>query len=314
MAVYYAVDIGGTKVEVALGDEKGNLLATERVKTPELGQGEQVLDGVADMLRALPGGGEAVAVGIASPGPLDSRAGRVLNPANLPGWHQLPLTAGLSRRLGIPAYLENDATAAGIGEWRWGAGQGTRHMIYVTVSTGVGSGIIADGRVLRGRGDNAGEIGHVVIDPEGEPCHCGLIGCLETVCSGTSIGRHGEQRRAESPRLNAVRGPVTAPDVFLAYEAGDPVATQIVGEVTHWLAWAFGTLINLFNTERIIVGGGVSVNGDVLLNPIRRELPRFAMPDLLTGVEVREAALGPDVGVKGAVAVALTRHAHRAEH
>jgi glucokinase len=127
------------------------------------------------------------------------------------------------------------------------------------------------------------------------------------VCSGTSIGRHGEQRRAESPLLNAVRGPVTAPDVFLAYEAGDPVATQIVGEVTHWLAWAFGMVTNLFNPEKIVVGGGVSERGEALLEPVRKKMHAFAMPDLLSAVEVVEAKLGPDVGVMGALAVALDR-------
>jgi glucokinase len=308
MALYYAVDIGGTKVEVGLGDENGQLLATKRISTPLLGRGEAIMDGVVDLLKQLPGGQNAVAVGIASPGPLDAKGGRILRPSNLPGWEGLPIGEGLSRRLGMPAYVDNDATAAGMGEWRWGAGRGTRNMIYVTVSTGVGSGIIAEGRVLRGRGDNAGELGHIVVDPEGERCHCGLTGCLETICSGASIARHAEARRHESPRLSAVDGPVTAADVFAAYRAGDAVATQIVGDVTYWLAWAFGSLVNLFNTERFVVGGGVAAAGDLLLDPIRRQMSQFAWPELLEGVDVVPAAFGPDTGVRGALAVALDRH------
>src|SRR5579875_365512 len=209
MPLFYAVDIGGTKVEVAVGNDQGELLDKRRIETPKLGEGEAVLDGLADLLRALKAPGEVAGVGIASPGPLDAPRGRIMNPSNLPGWHHLPLTEGLSRRLGgLACYLENDATAAGMGEWRWGAGRGTRTMAYVTVSTGVGAGLIAEGQVIRGAGDNAGELGHVVVDPHGRRCHCGNRGCLETKASGTAIGREGEARRAESPRLNAVKGPV----------------------------------------------------------------------------------------------------------
>ncbi|MGC8488282.1 MAG: ROK family protein [Clostridia bacterium] len=308
MPLYYAVDIGGTKVEVAVGNEAGELIDKRRVETPKLGEGEAVMDALADLLTSLSSPGDIAGVGIACPGPLDAPHGRVLNPSNLLGWHYLDLTEGLSRRLhGLPCYIENDATAAGIGEWRWGAGRGTRTMVYVTVSTGIGSGIIAEGRILRGAGDNAGELGHVVVDPEGQPCHCGNRGCLETKASGTAIGRSGEARRKESPVLDAVAGQVTAVDVFRAVDAGDPVAVQVVDGATHWLAWAFGTLTNLFNPERIVVGGGVSERGEALLEPVRKKMHAFAMPDLLSAVEVVEAKLGPDVGVMGALAVALDR-------
>lgn len=313
MPLFYAVDIGGTKVEVAVGNENGELLDKKRVETPKLGEGEAVMDGLAELLRGLKAEGQVAGVGIACPGPLDAPKGRVLNPSNLPGWHQLDLTAGLSRRMdGLPCFLENDATAAGIGEWRWGAGRGTRTMVYVTVSTGIGSGIITEGQILRGVGDNAGELGHVVVDPNGRACHCGNRGCLETKASGTAIGREGEARRAESPRLNAVQGKVSAVDVFRAFEDGDPVAAEVVDGATHWLAWAFGMLTNLFNPERIVVGGGVSENGDTLLMPVRNKMTAFAMADLLSAVSVVEAKLGPEVGVMGALAVALDRSQRKA--
>jgi glucokinase len=308
MPLYYAVDIGGTKVEVAIGNERGELLDKKRVPTPNLGHDDAVLDGVADLLRSLARPGDVAGIGIACPGPLDAAQGRVLNPSNLPGWHQLPISEGLSKRLGgLPCYLENDATAAGMGEWRWGAGAGTRNMVYITVSTGIGAGIIAENQVVRGVGDNAGELGHVVVDPAGRPCHCGNRGCLETKASGTAIGREGERRRDESPRLSATEGPVTSVDVFRAYEAGDPVAAEVVEGAAHWLAWAFGTLTNLFNPERIVVGGGVSENGETLLAPVREKMVPYAMGDLLASVQLVEAKLGGDVGVLGALAVAVDR-------
>ena len=310
MPLYYAVDIGGTKVEVAIGSDRGELLDKKRVPTPELGRDEAVLDGLSDLLQSLARPGDVAGIGIACPGPLDAIAGRVLNPSNLPGWHQLAITKGLSERLGgLPCYLENDATAAGMGEWRWGAGAGTRNMVYVTVSTGIGAGIIAEAQVVRGVGDNAGELGHVVVDPQGLPCHCGNRGCLETKASGTAIGREGERRRGESPRLLATEGPVTSVDVFRAFEAGDRVAAEIVDGAAHWLAWAFGMLTNLFNPARIVVGGGVSENGETLLSRVREKMAPFAMADLLTAVQVVEAKLGGDVGVMGALAVAMDRAA-----
>ncbi len=306
MRYVYAIDVGGTKVEMAVGDETGRLLATRRVPTSDLGRGDAILDALADQLRALtPGGIVPDAVGVGSPGPLDSRAGRLLKPSNLPGWEELEIERGLSRRLGIPVALENDATAAALGEWQYGAGRGTDDMVYVTVSTGIGAGLIAHGDLIRGTAANAGELGHIIANPAGVRCHCGLTGCLETEASGTALARMAEERREASPWLRTYDGPLAAPQVFSALRAGDAVAREIVRHAADRLAWAFGLLVNLMNPERIVVGGGVAAEGALLLDPIREALPRYAMPDLLDSMTLVGAALGANVGVAGAVAVAL---------
>ena len=306
MRYVYAVDVGGTKVEMAVGDETGRLLATRRVPTGELGRGDAILDALAERLRALtPAGVTPDAVGVGSPGPLDSRAGRLLKPSNLPGWEDLEIERGLSDRLGMAVILDNDATAAALGEWRYGAGRGAGDMVYVTVSTGIGAGIIAHGDLIRGTAANAGELGHIIANPGGVRCHCGLTGCLETEASGTALARMAEERRESSPWFRTYGGPLAAPQVFDALRAGDAVAREIVLHAADRLAWAFGLLVNLMNPERIVVGGGVAAEGALLLDPIREALPRYAMPDLLASMTLVGAALGADVGVAGAVAVAL---------
>ena len=306
MRYVYAIDVGGTKVELAVGDETGRLLATDRVATGDLGRQDAIVAALSERLRTLtPVGIHPDAVGVGSPGPLDSRAGRLLKPSNLPGWEFLEIENKLSAAMGLPVTLENDATAAALGEWQYGAGQGTDDMVYVTVSTGVGAGIIAHGDLIRGAAANAGELGHVIVNFEGAPCHCGLTGCLETEASGTALARMAEERRRESSWLRAHAGPLSAPDVFEALRAGDATAREIVDHAADRLAWAFGTLVNLTNPERIVVGGGVAAEGDWLLDPIRRAMPRYAMPDLLSSTTVVQSALGADVGVAGAVAVAL---------
>lgn len=306
MRYVYAIDVGGTKVELAVGDETGRLLATDRVPTGDLGRQDAIIAALAERLRALtPPGIKPDAVGVGSPGPLDSRAGRLLQPSNLPGWEFLEIENKLSAAMELPVTLENDATAAALGEWQYGAGRGADDLVYVTVSTGVGAGIIAHGALIRGTGANAGELGHVIANVGGVRCHCGLTGCLETEASGTALARMAQERRAESPWLSAHAGALSAPDVFDALRAGDAVARSIVDRAADRLAWAFGTLVNLLNPERIVVGGGVAAEGDWLLDPIRRALPRYAMPDLLASTTVAVSALGADVGVAGALAVAL---------
>jgi glucokinase len=306
--VFWAVDIGGTKVEIGIGDRDGHWVAARRLPTDELGSGPVIVERLAAALRqdAATAGVSPRAVGIGCPGPLDVARGVILTPANLPAWKDLPIVEELANRLGVPCYLDNDATAAGLGEWRFGAGRGVDEMAYITVSTGIGAGLVSGGRVLEGTSSNAGELGHVTAVPGGVPCHCGRSGCLETVASGTAIGRLGEERRAASPRLRAHPGPVDAAAVFAAAAAGDPVASGIVDEATTWLAWGVGLLVNILNPARIVIGGGVAIaNGERLLAPVRAKAPTYAMPDLLAACAIVPAALGDKTGVAGALAVAL---------
>jgi glucokinase len=311
---YWAVDVGGTKVEIGVGQESGQWLATRRIPTPELGKGSDIAPRLAAALLGLAkeaGGEKPVAVGIGSPGPLDTEQGLILQSSNLPDWNRVPVVPALQKALGVPAFLENDATAAALGEWRFGAGQGVDDLVYLTISTGIGAGIVAGGVLLEGTAHNAGEMGHVVAKPDGVPCHCGLRGCFETVASGTAIGRIGEERRAESPLLRAHPGPVDAPAVFQAAREGDAVAQAIVDEAATWLGWGVGTVINLFNPKRVVLGGGVIAGNPGLVDLVRERVPAFSMPDLRAQATVVAAALGGNAGVAGALAVALTRSAAR---
>jgi glucokinase len=297
---------------LGVGDAGGRLLAATRLETAELGGGEAAVDRMVRALRRLCDEQvpdiKPLAVGIGSPGPLDLSRGELGRLANLRGWDGLPIVSLFQAALGLPVYLANDATAAALAEWRWGAGAGTTDMVYVTVSTGVGSGIVSGGRLVEGRDGNAGEIGHVVVDPQGLPCHCGNRGCLETVASGTAIAREAERRRRESPYLAAVPGPLDAARVFDGARAGDAVAAAVIRRATDTLGWAVGLLANLYNPERVVFGGGVAQQGEALLGPVRRAARRFGMPALVGRLDVVGSALGAEAGVRGALAVAVTRH------
>jgi glucokinase len=308
--LFWAVDIGGTKVEVGIGDRAGHWLTTRRVPTGDLGAGPEIVGRLADVLRdeaRRAGGVKPRAVGLGCPGPLDVAAGIIRTPANLPDWKDIPIVKGLSDALSVPAFLDNDATAAGLGEWRFGAGRGFDDVVYITVSTGIGAGMVSGGRVVEGTTANAGELGHVTaVVQDGVPCHCGRRGCLETLASGTAIGRIGEERRASSPLLANHPGRVDAAAVFEAAAANDPVASHIVDEATTWLAWGVGLMVNLYNPARIVFGGGVAIaNGERLLAPIREKAPGYTFGDLLAAASIVGAELGDKTGVAGALAVAL---------
>ncbi|MCY0885470.1 MAG: ROK family protein, partial [Firmicutes bacterium] len=211
-AAVVGIDIGGTKVAVGVAPwEGGEPWRTARLETAALPPGEEALDRIAAAARELVAAAglpwQAVrGAGVGSPGPF--RGGRRLyRPANLPGWDGLDLEAGFQARLGCPVRVENDANAAAWAEWRQGAGQGSRSLVFVTVSTGIGAGMVLDGRLYEGAEGNAGEIGHWVLDPKGPLCHCGRRGCLETLASGTALARMAADRRAGSPYLQAVERP-----------------------------------------------------------------------------------------------------------
>ena len=195
-------------------------------------------------------GHEICGVGIGSPGPLDAEAGIVVHASTLRGWDDVPLAALAAARLGRPVRVDNDANVAALAEWRFGAGRGLRHMVYVTVSTGIGGGVILDGRLLHGRGSMAGEIGHMAITEAPVPCSCGALGCWEALASGPALG-------ARATALGSL-GRVTARDVARLAEAGDAIALGLLAEEARYLGLGFANLLHLYAPEMIVVGGGVS--------------------------------------------------------
>jgi len=299
------LDIGGTKLAAGVVDADGRVASFEVTATLA---DEGPAAGLARLFelgrRAVEAAGvpwERIdLVGIGSGGPLDAARGVLVAPPHLHGWLDVPVVALAEESLGVPAVLENDATAAAAGEHRYGAGRGTSHMVYLTISTGVGGGIVIDGRLYRGATGNGGELGHVTVDCAGRVCRgCGRRGCLEAYVSGTSI-----IERAREAGL----APQSASDVAEAAAAGDAAAREVWDGTTDALACGLTSIVNLFEPELVVLGGGV-VNGagEALLGPVRERVAREAMAPAAGAARIVAAELGPHVGVVGAAAIALDR-------
>lgn len=308
------IDIGGTKLAVGVATRDGRLLAEARQPTGVTDGPDAVIGRVVELARAViaeagHGAGQVTRIGIGCGGPLDPWRGVVLNALNNPGWIDIPLTERISEALAMPAYLDNDANAAALGEHRFGAGRGTANMVYLTVSTGVGGGVIAGGRLLRGENGNAAELGHLTVDAHGRRCQCGSIGCLEAYASGTNIAvraREALSASAAPSRLRTVpSADLTAAEVSAAAEAGDALAARVWSETTTLLGAGIASMIHAFNPALVVLGGGVTIAGDLLLDPVRRAVAERTMPWLHEVVRIVPAELGDRAGILGAVAVAL---------
>jgi glucokinase len=297
-----AFDVGGTKIAAGVVDGSGRVHSFVVARSADVAR-----DGALDRLFDL--GGRALAeagvdasgfeaVGIACGGPLDAVRGTV-SPVHLPTWRDVPIVALAEERYGRPAALENDATAAAAGEHRYGAGVGTHTMIYLTLSTGVGGGVVVDGRLHRGTTGNGGELGHVTVDWHGRVCRgCGRRGCLEAYVSGTSIAERARE---------AGLGDVTAADVADAAMSGNGAAAAVWAETIEALACGLISLVNAFEPERVVLGGGVMRSGDRLLGPVRERVRADAMGGAGVAAEIVAAALGDRVGVVGAATIAFDR-------
>ena len=304
-----ALDIGGTKLAVAVvtadGATHGLLIEpTHRERGPE-----PVLRHLLDMgHRAIAASGvdEIAAVGLSCGGPLDAPSGVVLSPPHLPGWIDIPLGRYAADEFGVPFALENDATAAALGEHRFGAGRGVSTMVYLTISTGVGGGAVIDGRLHRGAAGNGGELGHVTVRRDGRLCSCGRRGCVEAYASGTSIAERAREALAEDGTSSlATVLEVTAADVAREAAAGDHLAARLWAETVDLLGAAVTDLVNVLEPELVVLGGGVTRSGAMLLDPVRRIVHTEAMGPAAAAVRVEMSALGDAVCVVGAGAVAL---------
>jgi glucokinase len=294
------LDIGGTKLAVGVVDARGSVLSFLRAPTADRGP-DETLAHLFDLGRRAvnEAGVEVAAVGIGCGGPLDSEHGILIAPLHLPGWRDVPVTALASEAFGRPAFLENDATAAAAAEHRFGAGVGTRHMVYLTISTGVGGGGIVDGHLYRGAEGNGSEFGHVTVDWHGRTCRgCGRKGCLEAYVSGTSIS----ERAAEAGLPD-----LTASQVAERAAGGDAVAAAVWDETIEALACGLTSIVNLLEPELVVIGGGVSNTGEALLTPVRERVRAEAMTPAGRKVNIVRAAFGDQVGVVGAATIALER-------
>ncbi|EJT02129.1 ROK family protein [Rhizobium sp. CCGE 510] len=304
--VAIGIDLGGTQVRAALVDEQGRILARLAEPTDALAGPDRVLAqicGLTDRLLAASNPASVVGVGVSAPGPLDTVAGIATDIPTLSGFVDFPLKAELQKRFPFSVDLENDAIAAAIGEWQFGIGKGLDNLVYVTVSTGIGGGVISDGRVVRGRKGMAAHVGHMSVVPNGEPCPCGNRGCFEAYGSGPAFARRAQMRAMES-RETTLGGAIDSRSVFAAARNGDRLANQLIDEEAEILGRGFTSLIHIFSPDIIVMGGGLSHEFDRLQPGIQAYISQWAMP-AFKDVKVMLAALDQNSGLIGAAALAF---------
>jgi glucokinase len=307
-----ALDIGGTKLAVGVVDQHGVVTGLRITPTRKEDGHAAVVRRLFDLAHAslaAVGNPEIDAVGISCGGPLDAEAGIVHRPLNLPDWDAVPIGPLAAEEFGVPAHLVNDATAGMIAEHRHGVARGTRDALYLTLSTGVGGGAIVGGHLHRGAAANGGEFGHIMVRPGGRVCTCGRHGCLEGYASGTSIALRAREAvpAAGTATLLSALATVRAEDVVSAAESGDQLAQQLWAETVEVIGQAVTDLVNTFEPEVVVLGGGVTRAGAMLLDPVRAHVARWAMPPAAAAVRIEFAALGEAVCVVGAAVHASDR-------
>ena len=316
MAKYcVGIDLGGTFIKAALLDAAPTVRARREVQTPVDGGAEAVIEAMAKVAEELlPAGGVArsdvLGVGVGSPGPLDLEAGVVIGMPNIPGFENVPLRKCLAERLSLPVALENDANAAALGEYRVGSGQGVGDMVLLTLGTGVGSGIVIAGQLVHGAHGMGAEIGHLIVEPGGEPCGCGQRGCLERYASATYLADYARRLIEQEGRPSSLRevlattGQITSKDVVEARRAGDALAAEVWDRAMRYLAVGCVSICRVLDPEMIVLGGGLAKAGEELLGPLRGHFERLHWKLSEPRTTLALAALGNDAGVIGAACVA----------
>lgn len=308
-----AVDVGGTKSAVGLVRRDGRIQVSRRRPAGVERGPEAMIHDYVEMAHEVLAEARVppsalLGAGAGCGGPLDYKAGLIFHSANLPGWENVPLAALLAEQLGLPVWVDNDANAAALAEYWTGAGCGADPMIYLTISTGIGGGVILGGELYRGASGNAGELGHMIVQASGRHCGCGGRGCLEAYCSGTSIAARAQEAVEHGSRSALARlgHPPRAEDV-VALAGGDDLAARLWSETLDYLAAGVVTIVHAFEPRCIVLGGGVTRAGSQLFEPLEERVRALAMPRLMANVRILPAALGDNVGILGAAAVAFSR-------
>lgn len=302
------VDLGGTKIYTALVDLEGNIINEVSVKTEAHKGEESVLDKILKTIDTVLEGidiNEVKSIGIGSPGPLDVEKGLIVYTPNLP-FKNFNLVKPIKDKYNIDTYLDNDANAATLGEFMFGAGKNTKNMVYMTVSTGIGGGAILNGDLFRGSTSNALEIGHITVMNGGPRCGCGNTGCAEALASGTAIMKRAREA-VESKAETTLRDyeEVTAKEVFQEAEKGDKVSKDILNNALSYLGITVANVANTFDPDMIIIGGGVGGAGRIVFDKINEEMDRRALRTIYNNCKIEKAMLGGKAGVLGAAALAI---------
>ncbi len=315
MSHIVGVDLGGTNIAVGTVAQDGSALLGYLVRaTPAAAGPDAVVEEIVRLVqesvaaaRREAAGVEVAGVGLGAPGPLHTARGIVRLAPNL-GWHDMPLRDRVSGGAGLPATLDNDANCATLGEWWLGAARGGRIVVGITIGTGVGGGVVIDGQLFHGASDVAGEIGHTSIDSTGRRCKCGNYGCLEAYASGPAIAARAiEEVQSGEPSslrdmVNGRLAEITAPLVYQAAHDGDALARQVVRETARFLGTGIANIVNILNPDVVVVSGGVTLAGDQLFDPLRREVTRRAFAPAVEAVRIVPGTLTGRAGIYGAVA------------
>jgi glucokinase len=310
MSLTVAVDIGGTHIRVAVY-EPDRITPVAHQRTRSLATEPGVYDRLEQAIESVWPKENVRAIGIASPGPLDPHTGTILATPNIPEWKNFPVAPKLSQHFGVPVHLDNDANMAGLAEWQYGAGKGHENLVYLTISTGIGGGVISSGCLLQGFHGMGAELGHMIIDPQGPLCGCGKRGHVESFCSGPSIARYV----VEQLKAGQVSSLQAQPDLNTAHIAdaalkGDALAISAFERAGHYLGIAVANYLAIFDPSILIFGGGVSQVGDLLFKPFEESLKKHTFhPHYLDNLVITKAALGDDAGLLGALALARMKSA-----
>lgn len=303
------VDIGGTTVKIGMINNGGEILKKWEIPTNTLNAGESIVGDVwhsinNELTASKIDKSTILGIGVGAPGFIDASDGFIFEAVNI-GWKEFDLTNQLRKMSGLPVFLENDANIAVLGEnWR-GAGKQVRNLIAITLGTGVGGGIIVNGSILNGENGMAGEIGHITIDPNGAPCNCGRLGCLETIASATGIVRQAMDKIAENPNSKIAdfvqrNGAVTTKDIFNLANTGDSLSVGIIKNTADALGMVIANMGVIVNPASVLIGGGVSKAGDQLIGEITKAFEKYALPRVVEACEIKIAQLGNDAGIIGA--------------
>jgi glucokinase len=313
------VDVGGTKVAAGLVDREGTIRSHARgsmISNQGPRAGLDAVKAVIDQVSSSANGHDSIrAIGICSPGPLDPIAGVVINPPNLPCWRNFHLASEISQIYGVPVKVDNDANAAALAETLWGAGRGYRNVFYASIGTGIGTGIVFDGRIYHGRTGAAAEGGHMTIDYRGPRCGCGKPGCIEALASGPAIARRARAALSTQPGLHSTLldlatgniENITSQMVGQAYASGDPLAIKLLRETVEYLSVWLGNIVDLLEPDVIIMGGGVASMLLPFFTDIRDQLPAHSINSRCQEIPIVHAFYGEDSGIAGGAALSSQR-------
>ncbi|MFZ2038957.1 MAG: ROK family protein [Minisyncoccia bacterium] len=313
MKVYLGFDVGGTKIAISLGTAHGELIGSSRVTSKDRSPNEVLPEIVAAGKKLISDHGysglDLQAIGIGAPAPMDIWKGTI-SPCNMPAWKNVAIRDYLFRSFGVEAFFDNDANAGALAEWFFGSGIGCQDIVYLTLSTGIGGGIIANGKLVIGNSLLAGEMGHVILDIDGPLCSCGNRGCYEAFCGGLAIANHIKKEMHKFPDcpIAQLAGGLDKVDL-IALEKGvrenDPYSLGIWQKMCLRHAQAIGGIINTLSPKRIVLGTLANAAGELFMNPVREYLPRFVFPAMRGSYELTTSKLGKQLGEYSGIAVAL---------